>query len=206
MLRDSRPFQSTLRLEAGVRITDVMRVACFDCIAGRNPTARFEAPTGCRETSPRLGRQQQGLMDPPFEVDGTYCNRDGDYEVVEISGPKMIISYKDGRQLQTTVTLQACIWKHRRAEDRMRSRARQRASVPVRQSKGSGTIQLRLCVKTFSFSPLHSPLTLFVTPSSPCLPFPLSAAPPFPFPYSLLPPLYPKSTLYFPIDIPKLPS
>jgi len=79
-------------------------------------------------------------MDHPFEVGGTYRNRDGSYEVVEISGPKMIIRYEDGRRLETTVKLQARIWKHIQAEERMRSRRRQPA--PARTPTGSRRTQL----------------------------------------------------------------
>ncbi|MEA3377377.1 MAG: hypothetical protein U9R72_14400 [Chloroflexota bacterium] len=50
-------------------------------------------------------------MGHPFEVGGTYRNRHGEYEVVEIDGPDMVIRYSNGRRLETTVKLQARIWK-----------------------------------------------------------------------------------------------
>lgn len=79
-------------------------------------------------------------MDHPFEVGGTYRNRDGSYEVVEISGPKMIIRYEDGRRLETTVRLQARIWEHIQTEEQIRSRRPQ----PVRGRKPTdvGSTQL----------------------------------------------------------------
>jgi hypothetical protein len=59
-------------------------------------------------------------VDHPFEVGGTYRNRDDEYEVLELNGPKMVIRYTDGRRLVATVKIQKRIWKHIQAEERSR--------------------------------------------------------------------------------------
>ncbi len=64
-------------------------------------------------------------MDHPFEVGGKYRNRRGPYKVVELDGPDMVIRYEDGPRQETTVKLQARIWKHIQAEERMASRSPQ---------------------------------------------------------------------------------
>lgn len=75
-------------------------------------------------------------MDHPFEVGGTYRNRDGDYEVLEISGGRMVIRYEDGRRLETTVRLQARIWKHVQAEEKVRSKRRKTARCQATTRNG----------------------------------------------------------------------
>ena len=50
-------------------------------------------------------------MSHPFIVGETYRNRHGEVEVLELDGPRMVIRYRDGRQIETTVKLQAWIWK-----------------------------------------------------------------------------------------------
>jgi len=77
-------------------------------------------------------------MDHPFELGQTYRNRDGDYEVVEISGPNMVIRYRNGRQIETTVKLQTRIWKNIQAEQSLGRPASKPASSPpsVRAGKG----------------------------------------------------------------------
>jgi hypothetical protein len=77
-------------------------------------------------------------MSHPFKVGGAYRNRHGAYEVVELDGPRMVIQYTDGRQLETTVELQARIWNNIRAEARVRrSRGRRTRPAPKPRSRGS---------------------------------------------------------------------
>lgn len=81
-------------------------------------------------------------MDHPFEVGRTYRNRDGEYEVLALKGPNMVIRYMDGRRLETTVKLQARIWKHIQAEEQIGSGSDQRPSAPRPRSKGTTTTRL----------------------------------------------------------------
>jgi len=78
-------------------------------------------------------------MGHPFEVGGTYRNRHGDYEVLAVKGPDMVIRYTDGRRLETTVRLQARIWKHIQAEERIRSQGDQHPPVPGPSGEGTTT-------------------------------------------------------------------
>jgi len=56
-------------------------------------------------------------MRHPFRVGDTYRNRDGEYEVISIDEPKMVIRYSDGRVLEAKVGIQARIWQNIRAEE-----------------------------------------------------------------------------------------
>lgn len=67
-------------------------------------------------------------MADPFEVGGTYRNRDGEYEVLELHGPRMVIRYEDGRRLETRVKLQARILKNIKADEKIESRRKSTAS------------------------------------------------------------------------------
>jgi len=51
-------------------------------------------------------------MSHPFEVGKTYRNRSGEYVVQDIVGDRMSIRYADGRNLETSVTIQARIWEN----------------------------------------------------------------------------------------------
>ena len=84
-------------------------------------------------------------MNHPFQVGGQYRNRDGEYEVVELDGPKMVIRYSDGRRLEATVKIQKRIWKNIQAEERMRSEARQRSPGP--RPKGKSRTKLGMLVE-----------------------------------------------------------
>ncbi len=55
-------------------------------------------------------------MKNPFKVGEKYRNNLGEYEVVSINGPAMTIRLTDGRTVDTTVNLQARIWKRVRWE------------------------------------------------------------------------------------------
>ena len=81
-------------------------------------------------------------MDHPFEVGGTYRNRRGPYKVVELDGPDMVIRYEDGHRIETTVKLQARIWKHIQAEERIDSHVGQQPGLRRPRSKGTPTTRL----------------------------------------------------------------
>ena len=57
-------------------------------------------------------------MKNPFEVGETYRNNLGEYEVISIDEPNMTIQLEDGRTIETTVKLQARIWKRIKWEKR----------------------------------------------------------------------------------------
>ncbi|MFW6116746.1 MAG: hypothetical protein ACOC6F_03370 [bacterium] len=86
-------------------------------------------------------------MDHPFEVGGTYRNRKGPYEVVELKGPKMVIRYQDGPRQETTVKLQARIWKHIQAEERIGSQVDRHPSDPSPKGGGGRTTRLERLVE-----------------------------------------------------------
>jgi hypothetical protein len=48
----------------------------------------------------------------PFKVGAQYHNRDGDYQVVSIDAPNMVIRYLNGRTLKSSIALQARIWEN----------------------------------------------------------------------------------------------
>ena len=48
----------------------------------------------------------------PFQVGKRYRNRLGEYEVVNLDGPNMVIQYEDGNTLETTVRMQERIWRN----------------------------------------------------------------------------------------------
>ena len=58
-------------------------------------------------------------MSHPFEVGKTYQNRSGEYVVQEIVGDRMNIRYVDGRNLETSVRIQARIWENIQFEKQM---------------------------------------------------------------------------------------
>jgi hypothetical protein len=48
----------------------------------------------------------------PFKVGAQYQNRDGDYHVISIDEPNMVIRYQDGRVIESSIALQARIWEN----------------------------------------------------------------------------------------------
>lgn len=48
----------------------------------------------------------------PFEVGKQYQNREGEYHVISINDPNMVIRYLDGRIIESTIALQARIWEN----------------------------------------------------------------------------------------------
>jgi hypothetical protein len=55
----------------------------------------------------------------PFRVGEQYRNEDGDYTVLQIEEPDMVIQYDDGRTLRSSIRLQARIWERIRDEEAM---------------------------------------------------------------------------------------
>ena len=55
-------------------------------------------------------------MKHPFHAGGRYRNRTGEYEVVKLEDPQMVIRYADGHEITTTIEMQARIW-HRLQEE-----------------------------------------------------------------------------------------
>lgn len=51
-----------------------------------------------------------------FEVNGVYANRKGEYTVLEITPPKMLVRYKDGTEASLKIELQERIWVNIAAE------------------------------------------------------------------------------------------
>lgn len=48
----------------------------------------------------------------PFKVGHHYQNRDGNYVVVSITEPNIVIRYANGYTLESLITLQARIWEN----------------------------------------------------------------------------------------------
>lgn len=48
----------------------------------------------------------------PFMVGKKYQNRDGEYHVLSINEPTMVIRYLDGRTVESSISLQARIWEN----------------------------------------------------------------------------------------------
>jgi hypothetical protein len=76
----------------------------------------------------------------PFEIGGTYRNRKGEYEVVELDGPRMVICYTNGERRETGVELQARILTNMQAE--RAARKRQAARKAAHKSRHSGAARI----------------------------------------------------------------
>jgi hypothetical protein len=53
----------------------------------------------------------------PFKIGKKYQNRDGEYHVLSINEPNMVIQYLDGRTVESAITLQARIWENIQEDD-----------------------------------------------------------------------------------------
>jgi hypothetical protein len=76
-------------------------------------------------------------MEHPFEVGKMYRNRAGEYEVVGLDGPRMVIRYTDGSVLRTRVAVQARIWQNIQLEASL-EREKQRAASQTRLRRRGG--------------------------------------------------------------------
>ncbi len=77
-------------------------------------------------------------MKHPFKVGERYRNRNGEYEVIELKEPQMMIRYSDGRTLKTTIELQARIWQNIQAETKTEKQVQMRAPRPKRRGRQRG--------------------------------------------------------------------
>jgi hypothetical protein len=59
-----------------------------------------------KKTTPAKGDEH------PFKVGKQYRNRDGEYQVISINEPNMVIRYRDGRTVESSIVLQARIWEN----------------------------------------------------------------------------------------------
>jgi hypothetical protein len=77
-------------------------------------------------------------VEHPFEVGKTYRNRKGEYEVVSLDNDDMVIRYeKDGTLLETSVEIQARIWRNIRWDREARRRRRETARSRRRRRRGA---------------------------------------------------------------------
>jgi hypothetical protein len=53
----------------------------------------------------------------PFKVGKRYRNRNGEYQVISINDPNMVIRYLDGRTIESQIVLQARIWENIQGDD-----------------------------------------------------------------------------------------
>jgi hypothetical protein len=79
-------------------------------------------------------------MKRPFRVGEKYRNRHGEYEVVRLEEPKMMIRYADGQVLETDVELQARIWQNIQMEESITTLQKETAPSPrsPRSAGGGG--------------------------------------------------------------------
>lgn len=95
-------------------------------------------------------------MGIPFKVGGTYRNRHGVYEVVELAPPTMLIRYRDGRELKTLIADQARIWENIQIEtDDPDATDDDVDDIPRRSRSGSAARPIRQIAKpVFDFQGL----------------------------------------------------
>lgn len=67
----------------------------------------------------KIAHQKQKHKQPshPFEVGQSYRNRDGEYRVISITEPDMVIRYRNGREIESPIALQARIWENMQEDD-----------------------------------------------------------------------------------------
>jgi hypothetical protein len=53
----------------------------------------------------------------PFTVGKQYRNREGEYQVISINEPNMVLRYLDGRTIESSIALQARIWENIQGDD-----------------------------------------------------------------------------------------
>jgi hypothetical protein len=72
-------------------------------------------------------------MKHPFKVGGRYRNRKGEYEVIRLEEPNMVIRLSNGTVIHSSIELQARIWENIQAEESLSTLTR---SPQKRPSKG----------------------------------------------------------------------
>lgn len=58
-------------------------------------------------------------MRHPFRRGQRYRNQDGEYEVIQITEPNMVLGYADGRTIESSIALQARIWERLQEEEEL---------------------------------------------------------------------------------------
>jgi hypothetical protein len=53
----------------------------------------------------------------PFKVGKQYRNRNGEYKVISINEPNMVIRYLDGGTMESLIAVQARIWENIQSDD-----------------------------------------------------------------------------------------
>ena len=74
--------------------------------------------TNTSSSNSRPGSPQRGYESAeshPFQVGGLYANREGEYEVLEITPPKMTVRYHHGGVLVADIAILARIWENMQA-------------------------------------------------------------------------------------------
>ncbi|GIK58038.1 MAG: hypothetical protein BroJett015_37010 [Chloroflexota bacterium] len=87
-----------------------------------------------------------------FEVNGTYANRKGEYTVLEITPPVMLVRYSDGEEAELKISVQERIWQNIATEYEARA-----ASKSARRKSAQGTNHFIKVVSTPSVDELTFP-------------------------------------------------
>jgi hypothetical protein len=69
-----------------------------------------------------------------FEVNRVYRNRIGQYQVLDVNGPKMRVRYEDGVEAELNVNIQARIWENIVAEQEARAASSRFARSPSKDT------------------------------------------------------------------------
>jgi len=76
-------------------------------------------------------------MKHPFEVGNTYRNELGEYEVVSINEPNMVIRYTDGSEREAEIAFQRRVWERIQDEEEIKLEAEQRKSKSKTKRRSS---------------------------------------------------------------------
>lgn len=76
-------------------------------------------------------------MKHPFEVGNTYRNELGEYEVVSIKEPDMVIRYSDGGEREAEIAFQRRVWERIQDEEEIKLEAEQRKSKSKTKRRSS---------------------------------------------------------------------
>lgn len=83
-----------------------------------------------------------------FEVDGNYENRKGNYTVLSINEPVMLVRYNDGTTAELKIGIQERIWENILAERELENRR-----APVRKKKKAAPASARHYIKVVNVLP-----------------------------------------------------
>jgi len=73
----------------------------------------------------------------PFKIGEKYHNRDGEYEVISLDGPRMVIRYTDGRVVETTVAMQQRIRRNMQLDETAPRLAQASRRGPAKRRKSN---------------------------------------------------------------------